>query len=76
MLLQYFGEESADCGHCDVCDEKRADMPDEQSLQQLQDTLTGQLERGETAPHDLHNLALPARVMKAVTGRMRDEGIL
>lgn len=76
MLLQYFGEESADCGHCDVCDEKRADMPDEQSLQQLQDTLTGQLERGEVAPHDLHNLSLPARVMKAVTGRMRDEGIL
>ena len=51
-------------------------MPDEQSLQQLQDTLTGQLERGEVAPHDLHNLSLPARVMKAVTGRMRDEGIL
>ena len=76
MLLQYFGEESADCGHCDVCEDKKAELPDEQTLQHIQDTLTKRLETGEATPSDLHNLALPTRVMTAVIERMREEGTI
>ena len=78
MLLRYFGEESRhDCGHCDICLERRGEYPDKESMEQAGEQIVRRLEDG--LPHsvsELHDLPLPYRAIDSALQRLVDEEIV
>ena len=75
MLLSYFEEKSADCGHCDVCIEKRKQS--DHTPQEVQD---GVLYMAQVKPRRLQDftttLSFPQDEIIATVSFLVDEGLL
>ena len=78
MLLRYFGEESRhDCGHCDVCLDRRGEDPDKESVDKAQEQIMKMLQDGK--PHkisELHEIPLPYPAIEAALQTLVNEEII
>jgi ATP-dependent DNA helicase RecQ len=77
MLLRYFGEnQKEDCGHCDVCLDRKGDSNDE--LEQAEEAVLDLLKDGN--PHslkELDNLSLPMElIQKALRNLLMEEEVI
>lgn len=71
MLLEYFGEKSTDCGHCDVCLSQQGGR---QLQQRIREKLLALLANGPVAPQDFCLPEEPVCEVAEVIDHMRDDG--
>ena len=78
MLLRYFGEESRhDCGHCDVCLDRKGTLTDKATVATAQQQILALLADGQ--PHHvsaLHSIGLPYPPIEAALERLISEEIV
>ncbi|MBR1932640.1 MAG: RecQ family ATP-dependent DNA helicase [Prevotella sp.] len=75
QLLRYFGESSStDCGHCDVCLDRKGSLVSREKLEEAQTMILDLLnDRQEHRITQLHALPLPYETMDEALRRLVDE---
>jgi ATP-dependent DNA helicase RecQ len=68
MLLDYFGEESHDCGNCDVCRARSEKEPEKDEFEAIGDKIRALLEKGDAdATFLVNNIGYPEeKIVKVI----------
>ena len=78
MLLEYFGEQGVgDCGHCDICIDRKSKRTNHHDLKEARQQLCQLL--NDKKPHlidELHSLPLPYETIEAALGELVAEEII
>lgn len=75
MLLKYFGEESEDCGHCDVC--LSGTRTSDDRLEEMQKAVYELFkDSDEVFVSDALSLRYPRKELLALVSRMHEEGVI